>query len=156
MLRRLSPSLSREPRLARQYRTGSHVGCPSGIEPVASSILPASLLQNPLQCFRDLFLLASGRAHRAHAGRDPPGKTRAGLIAIGDTRNDKLGHLDRYRRHLLNQKVSVMWLLVAFMVVVVSGLNFIIERSSMTKSVKAVTRLAVLAGALATTFYLVI
>ncbi len=49
-----------------------------------------------------------------------------------------------------------MWLLVAFMVVVVSGLNFIIERSSMTKSVKAVTRLAVLAGALATTFYLVI
>lgn len=48
-----------------------------------------------------------------------------------------------------------MWLLVAFMVVVVSGLNFIIERSSMTKMMKAVTRLTVLATALATTFYLV-
>lgn len=48
-----------------------------------------------------------------------------------------------------------MWLLVAFMVVVVSGLNFIIERSSMTKMMKIATRLSVLAAALATTFYLV-
>ncbi|MCK1600482.1 hypothetical protein IVB02_03345 [Bradyrhizobium sp. 166] len=48
-----------------------------------------------------------------------------------------------------------MWLLVAFMVVVVSGLNFIIEKSSMTKMTQAATRLAVLAAALATTFYLI-
>lgn len=48
-----------------------------------------------------------------------------------------------------------MWLLVAFMVVIVSGLNFIIGRSSMTKMMKATTRLTVLAAALATTFYLV-
>lgn len=48
-----------------------------------------------------------------------------------------------------------MWLLVAFMVLVVSGLNFIIERSSMTKMMKAAARLTVLAAALATTFYLV-
>jgi hypothetical protein len=51
--------------------------------------------------------------------------------------------------------MSVMWLLVAFTVVVVSGLNFIIEKSSMTKMLKAATRLAVLAPALATTFYLI-
>jgi hypothetical protein len=51
--------------------------------------------------------------------------------------------------------MSVMWLLVAFTVVVVSGLNFIIEKSSMTKMLKAATRLAVLAAALATTFYLI-
>jgi hypothetical protein len=50
---------------------------------------------------------------------------------------------------------EVMWLLVAFMVVVVSGLNFIIEKSSMTIMTKAATRLAVLAAALATTFYLI-
>lgn len=48
-----------------------------------------------------------------------------------------------------------MWLLVAFMVVVVSGLNFIIAKSSMTKMTKAATRFAVLAAALATTFYLI-
>jgi len=48
-----------------------------------------------------------------------------------------------------------MWLLVAFVVMVVGGLNFIIERSSMTKAMKAATRLTVLAAALATTFYLV-
>ena len=39
------------------------------------------------------------------------------------------------------------------MVVVVVGLAFVIERSSMTKNVKAVVRLAVLGIALAITFY---
>ena len=46
-----------------------------------------------------------------------------------------------------------MSLLIPFMVVVVVGLGFVIERSSMTKNMKAVTRLAVLGIALAITFY---
>jgi ABC-type transport system involved in cytochrome c biogenesis permease subunit len=46
-----------------------------------------------------------------------------------------------------------MSLIVPFMVVLVMGLGFVIERSSMTKSMKAVTRLVVLGVALAVTFY---
>jgi hypothetical protein len=46
-----------------------------------------------------------------------------------------------------------MSLLIPFMVVVVVGLGFVIERSSMTKNMKSVTRLAVLGIALAITFY---
>ena len=48
-----------------------------------------------------------------------------------------------------------MWLVIACMVVIVGGSNFVIERSSMTKMTKAATRLAVLAIALGTTFYFV-
>ena len=70
-------------------------------------------------------------------------------------RNENLEHFLRYRCHVLNQRMAAVWLLVAFVVMVVSGLNFIIERSSMTKAMKAATRLTVLAAALATTFYLV-
>ena len=46
-----------------------------------------------------------------------------------------------------------MSLIVPFAVVVVTGLGFMIERSSMTKSMKAVTRVAVLAVALAVAYY---
>jgi hypothetical protein len=46
-----------------------------------------------------------------------------------------------------------MSLLIPFMAVVVMGLAFVIERSSMTKNMKVVTRLAVLGIALAITFY---
>jgi len=46
-----------------------------------------------------------------------------------------------------------MSLVVPFAVVVVMGLSFMIERSSMTKTMKAVSRVAVLVVALAITFY---
>lgn len=46
-----------------------------------------------------------------------------------------------------------MSLIVPFMVVLVMGLGFMIERSSMTKSIKAVTHVAVLIVALAVSFY---
>jgi hypothetical protein len=44
-------------------------------------------------------------------------------------------------------------MIVVFMVVLVAGINFLIERSSMTKNKKVVARLAVLVIALAITFY---
>jgi hypothetical protein len=43
--------------------------------------------------------------------------------------------------------------IIAFMVVLVGGANFLIERSSITKNRKVVCRLAVLGLALAITFY---
>lgn len=46
-----------------------------------------------------------------------------------------------------------MWLIVAVMVLAVAGLNFIVERSSLTKSMKSVTRIAVLIVALSLTYY---
>jgi predicted ABC-type sugar transport system permease subunit len=46
-----------------------------------------------------------------------------------------------------------MSFLIPFMVVVVVGFGFVIERSSMTKNMKAVSRLAVLGIVLAITFY---
>jgi hypothetical protein len=46
-----------------------------------------------------------------------------------------------------------MSLIVVFMVVLVAGVNFIIERSSITKNKKVVARLIVLGSALAVTFY---
>jgi hypothetical protein len=46
-----------------------------------------------------------------------------------------------------------MSLIVTFMVVLVAGISFIIERSSITKNKKVVARLAVLGIALAITFY---
>lgn len=49
--------------------------------------------------------------------------------------------------------VRPMSLIVPFMVVLVMGLGFMIERSSMTKSIKAVTHVAVLIVALAVSFY---
>jgi hypothetical protein len=48
-----------------------------------------------------------------------------------------------------------MSLIIPFGVLVVMGLGFAIERSSMTKSMKAVTRVGVLIVALAVSFYLV-
>jgi hypothetical protein len=44
-------------------------------------------------------------------------------------------------------------MIVAFMVVLVMGINFLIESSSITKNKKVVARLAVLGIALAITFY---
>jgi hypothetical protein len=44
-------------------------------------------------------------------------------------------------------------MIVAFMVVLVMGINFLIERSSITKTKKVVARLAMLGIALAITFY---
>ena len=46
-----------------------------------------------------------------------------------------------------------MSLIVPFMVVLVTGLGFVIERSAMTKSTKTVTRLAILIVALAVSYY---
>jgi hypothetical protein len=46
-----------------------------------------------------------------------------------------------------------MWMIVAAMVVLVAGLNFVIERSSLSKSMKSVTRVAVLFAALSLTYY---
>ena len=46
-----------------------------------------------------------------------------------------------------------MSLIIPFMIVVVMGLAFVIQKSSMTKNMKAVTRLAVLGIALAISFY---
>ncbi len=48
-----------------------------------------------------------------------------------------------------------MSLIIPFGVILVMGLGFMIERSSMTKSMKAVTRVGILVVALAVSLYLV-
>jgi hypothetical protein len=46
-----------------------------------------------------------------------------------------------------------MLLLISFVAVVVAGLNFLIEKSSLTRMMKSVTRVVLLVIALSVTFY---